>query len=698
MKNRWSQKSAERYVTRYGPQWGEALALRIYSNHLLGEEPALVLHGGGNTSVKNSEVDLLGERRLVLYIKGSGKNLPETTPEDHTALNLTRLIRMHALDALDDQRMMTEVRAQQIDPNQKPPSIEALMHAFLPHTFVDHTHPDAILALSNQKSGEEKLHKALGKDILFLPYVKPGFALAKAVLKAFEKRSHAKAMVLMQHGLITWGNTAEESYQRTIDLVSKAERFLVKQVKDELEPRRSTGEQEAKDRYINLVMMLRGLLTEPTGHADRPHKTPIILPLVDEETLEFVNSEQGKALALTPPLTTDHLIRTKPFNLWVEKPDDLSDAVTEFRTQYEAYFKRNQQRYPEAKMVSSNPCVVMMPGVGCFCLGETLKDAEIARDITRQTIQAKRAVICSGGMYQGLSEEHLFDMEYFPLQQAKLRREKCHNAALRPLGGRVAIVSGAAGAIGSGICRSLLKKGCLVGAADLPGEHLDSLIQSFEKEFPGRSMAVPMDVTIPEAVEKGFDLLAFQWGGVDLVVINAGLAHVSSLADMQVAAFQRLQRVNVEGTLHMLSSTSRRLVDQGCGGDVVLISTKNVFCPGANFGAYSATKAASHQLARIASLELADKDIRVNMVSPDGVFSDGARKSGLWAEVGPDRMKARNLTETGLESYYQNRNLLKAKITAEHVANAVLFYALRQTPTTGATIPVDGGLPDSTPR
>jgi NAD(P)-dependent dehydrogenase (short-subunit alcohol dehydrogenase family) len=267
-----------------------------------------------------------------------------------------------------------------------------------------------------------------------------------------------------------------------------------------------------------------------------------------------------------------------------------------------------------------------------------------------------------------------------------------------PLQRSVALITGAAGAIGSGICRALLEAGCHVAATDLPGDPLSSLVNDLRPEFGEHIVGIPLDVTDPDSVARGFEQAIGEWGGVDLVVVNAGIAHVSSLAEMDPAAFKRLEQVNVEGTLHVLSAAARHFQTQGTGGDVILVSTKNVFSPGAGFGAYSATKAAAHQLARIASLELAGIDVRVNMISPDAVFGSGDRKSGLWAEVGPDRMRARGLDEKGLEEYYRQRNLLKARITAEHVGRAVLFFATRQTPTTGATIPVDGGLPDATPR
>jgi len=262
----------------------------------------------------------------------------------------------------------------------------------------------------------------------------------------------------------------------------------------------------------------------------------------------------------------------------------------------------------------------------------------------------------------------------------------------------VALVTGAAGAIGTGICEGLLKAGCLVAGTDLPGAALDDLVKAMERGFPGRIIGAPLDVTDPASVASAFDEVVRTWGGIDLVVPNAGVAMVAPLTDLTLEGYRKLEQVNVEGTLIVLAEAARLFKRQATGGDIVLVSTKNVFAPGANFGAYSSTKAAAHQLARIASLELACDDVRVNMVSPDAVFSHGTCRSGLWAEVGPDRMKARGLDEAGLEAYYQSRNLLKVRVTAEHVANGVLFFATRQTPTTGATIPIDGGLPDSTPR
>jgi NAD(P)-dependent dehydrogenase (short-subunit alcohol dehydrogenase family) len=262
----------------------------------------------------------------------------------------------------------------------------------------------------------------------------------------------------------------------------------------------------------------------------------------------------------------------------------------------------------------------------------------------------------------------------------------------------VALVTGAAGAIGYGVCQALLENGCFLAVNDLPGQKLDDFAANLEKTAPGRVIGVAMDVTQESSVEEGFEQIVKTWGGIDIVVVNAGIAHVCQIKDMDLEDFRRLEKVNVEGALLTLKVSANHFILQGIGGDIVVMSTKNVPNPGASFGAYSATKAAAHQLGRIASLELAPHNVRVNMVAPDAVFIEGEYKSGLWEKVGPGRMKARGLDEQGLHDYYRDRNLLKARVTGRHVGNAVLFFVTHQTPTTGATIPVDGGIPEATPR
>jgi rhamnose utilization protein RhaD (predicted bifunctional aldolase and dehydrogenase)/NAD(P)-dependent dehydrogenase (short-subunit alcohol dehydrogenase family) len=714
MHSRWAQAEADRFVERYADRWGGLLAVRTYSARLLGAEPSLVLHGGGNTSVKGLHETIVGDQRPALYVKASGADMAVIEPDAHLALDLAELRTLRVLESIDDATMARELRARmfaaqdhQITQGFGPaplltPSIETLVHAFLPATFIDHTHADAVLALTNQPGGDRRALELFGDDVIVLPYIAPGFQLARAVADAVERQPAARGMIWSHHGIVTWGEEARESYEAMIELVTKAERHLESRSTRFLRAPAPTTVAVAAERVALVAPALRGLLAPKTGDPDRPHRRMIVRPLVTADVLEFVDAHGAGDLAVTPPLTSDHLIRTKAWPAFVEAPDytdpdrlraQLESAVRDYATRYEAYVARHAGMMPAGMApFDALPRVVLMPGLGAFCAGPDLVSATIARDITAQTLAVK-AKVAAFGAYEGLGEADLFEMEYRPLQHAKLAAR-----GIGALSGEVALVTGAAGAIGSGVCRELLERGCLVAATDLAGQPLDSLVAALAAAFGPRIVGVPLDVTDASSVATAFRAVASTWGGVDIVIVNAGIAHVSPLERMDLDVFRRLERVNIEGTLLVLAESARHFRAQATGGDIVLVSTKNVFAPGAKFGAYSATKAAAHQLARIASLEMADLDVRVNMVSPDAVFSDGGRKSGLWAEVGPDRMRARGLDEAGLEAYYRSRNLLKAGVTAKHVANAVIFFVTRQTPTTGSTIPVDGGLPDATPR
>ena len=702
MESRWQDKEASEFIATRGKRWGEDLAVRTYSSRMIGAEKELVLHGGGNTSVKGSITTVFGGHIPALFMKASGCDLATIEPEGHSPLDLNYLRELRKLPELADDVMVNELLTHRCDARAATPSIETLLHAFLPHTYIDHTHADAILALTNRRDGDRAVRSALGSDVIILEYVKPGFALAKAAAEAFDASPGSTGMVLMKHGLLTWGETARESYERTIEFVTRAEQFLARTGASPIRTGMTADPEQAKKRYLKVAPILRGLMALPTGSADWPFRRFIFQPHVSPEVLDLLDSNGGREIALTPPLTTDHLIRTKALPLWIALPQDddekklrerLSAAITDYAGRYNEYFDRHSHRMkPPPDRFDAMPRTILMPGVGAICAGRDVGDARIVREIVVQTLAAK-VKIAATGSHEGLGEAHLFDMEYSPLQRAKLPA-----GDEAPLQRSVALITGAAGAIGSGICRALLEQGCHVAATDVAGESLSSLVSELAPIFGERVIGVPLDVTDPMSVARGFDRVIGEWGGVDIVVVNAGIAHVSSLAEMDPGVFRKLEQVNVEGTLHILSATARHFKVQATGGDIILISTKNVFAPGATFGAYSATKAAAHQLVRIASLELAELDVRVNMVSPDAVFGEGGRKSGLWAEVGPDRMRARGLDEKGLEEYYRQRNLLKAKVTAQHVGRAVLFFATRQTPTTGATIPVDGGLPDATPR
>jgi rhamnose utilization protein RhaD (predicted bifunctional aldolase and dehydrogenase)/NAD(P)-dependent dehydrogenase (short-subunit alcohol dehydrogenase family) len=701
MKNRWSDRDADQFLAQYAAQWGADLALRTYTTRLLGSDEALVLHGGGNTSLKATYRNVLGQDTPALFMKASGFNLATIEPEGHTPLDLEYLRRLCALPELSDDAMAGEFLTHRLAPNAAAPSIETLSHAYLPAKYIDHIHADAILVLTNQPDGDKLIREALCDGVALVEYVKPGFKLAKAVIEAYDAHPGCHALVWMQHGIMAWGETAREAYSAMIDLITRAEDFAAKHASKPLVVVMPASLADAEKRLATVAPVVRGLLAQPSGNPDRPYRRMVLQPLVNQEVLDFLGSDRGKELALTPTLTSDHLVRTKALPLWIDDPDysdpaklreQMVKGLATYAAEYQAYLARNATLMPAGmKPFDALPRVVLLPGLGALCGGKDAHSARIAHDITAQTLAAK-ARIAAMGTYRGLSEDHLFEVEYFTLQHAKLRTDE------PPLGREVALVTGAAGAIGSAIAEGLLENGCHVALTDLPGAALDNLGEELKKQCGERVTTTPLDVTNPASVSQGFEAVIKTWGGIDLVIINAGLALVSSLEQMDLAAFQRIERVNTEGTLLLLREAARHFRVQGTGGDIILVSTKNVFMPGAKFGAYSATKAAAHQLARIASQEMAELGVRVNMVAPDAVFSHGSRRSGLWAEVGPDRMRARGLDEKGLEAYYQSRNLLKAAVTADHVSRAVLYFATRQTPTTGATIPVDGGLPDSTPR
>jgi len=699
MQSRWSDSKAARLGG--ADTCEDRLALLMYATRLIGAEPDLAMYGGGNTSCKCGLANALGETQPALFIKASGSDLAVVGPGDFVALDLGYLGRLVNAPALSDEAMASEFACHTLRPSNRRASVETLLHAVVPHDFVLHTHPSAILALTNRKGGTEAVEAALGEAVVTVPYVPAGLELARAAREAMGQSPGATGMVLMQHGLVTWGKSACQAYEATIALVTRAEEHVARSRTRSLPAATSIPVADRERRYTVLAPVIRSVLGPK--YPDALGERVVLDAVLDGEVARLIDAPQGKQLALSPPLTPDYLVRGRKFPLWIEQPnlDDakafrerLAKAVAEYQAAYRVYVAEHSAD-PEMAARSFPPRAILVPGLGLVAVGKDAADARMVRDITVQGLRAKTAIWESDAAYQPLSDDHLFDMEFRAYQTAKTAAAPADACSLR---GSVAMVTGAAGAIGSGICEALLAKGCHVVATDLPGPGLDEMGKDLARRHPQRALVIAIDVTDAASVAAGFAKTTRAFGGLDALVVNAGIAHVAPLTELALDAFKKLEAVNVEGTLLVLAEAGRHFGAQGTGGDVVLVSTKNVFAPGAGFGAYSATKAAAHQLARIASLEFAPLSVRVNMVSPDAVFSHGDKRSGLWAAVGPNRMKARGLDEKGLEEYYRSRNLLKAKVTAEHVASAVLFFLTHQTPTTGATIPVDGGLPDATPR
>lgn len=691
MESRWSDVEAAAQIERYA-DWGEDLALRVYTSHLIGAEESLVLHGGGNTSVKSIHTNLFGESIEALYVKGSGWNLGDIEPQGFPGLDLNYLLRVVALPELSDEQMVNEQRTHMFDATAPNPSIETLLHAALPAKFVDHSHADAILALTNHPEGERYVREALGDDVLLIPYVKPGFDLARLAAAMFKEHPDCSAMVLMQHGLFTWGATARESYERHIDMVTRAEAYVAKHATDPCTDATADEVSAAVELAGRIGPLLRGALGADGQRWILRHD-------VDAELLGQVNDERIERWVAAGPLTPDHVIRTKNLACLVPPPADVDslsawsqachEAVAAYRRSYIAYFEACAEGGTYTRL-DTTPRVVVVPGVGIFGVGDSSKAARICTDITRHTLSVKE--MAEGlGPFEGLDDPLLFEIEYWSLEQAKLGRKKA--AALSR---QVALVTGAAGAIGLGVARRLLDAGAHVVLADVSMEGLQRAEQLLAA--PGRVATVRMDVTDEASVAWGFQAAAQSFGGVDIVVPNAGVALSGPITELGAGEFAQVMQVNAHGVFLTVREAGRLLKSQGTGGHIVLVSSKNVFGPGAEFAAYSASKAAAHQLCKVAALEYAPHGISVNMVNPDAVFSQDGVSSGLWDAIGPDRARAKGIEAGDLQEHYRKRNLLGQVITGDHVGNAVVFFVTDQTPTTGATIPVDGGVATAFPR
>ncbi len=713
MRNRWSEEQAGEAVARWSDctartaagaamataDDGEGFALRLYTARLIGEEPDLVLHGGGNVSFKCGHQTLLGDRVDVIHVKGSGRRLATLEPEGIPAIDLEYLRRLRKLEALDDAEMVNQFRTHLLDASAPTPSIETLLHAFLPHRTIDHSHADAVLALANQPLDRDLVRRALGDRVAIVPYVKPGFDLARAVADAYEANPTVEGIVLLHHGLITFGDSARESYDRHIALVTTCEEFIDRAPKvGQLTPAFSI-EDKPSDLVARVAPILRGALAIPTGDEDRRYLRSVMEWRAGDEVLRIVNSAEAVTLAGAGPLAADHLIHTKPWPLQVGKApwDDLDtltkrleSAVAAYRKRYLAYVREHGG---DGASVDPSPRVVWLAGVGMLCWGRSKEEARITADIAEHTILTKASAQAIGS-FVSLPPKDLYDMEFRGLQQAKLDANED-----RLLERQIVIISGGAGAIGAAIAEVCIEAGAHVALADLDASRLATVMGRIEQRYgPHRALGVIMDVTDEASVKRGFDEVVRTFGGVDVVVPNAGIAHVAALDELDVEDFRRVMEVNATGYLLFMKEGTRVLKSQGLGGHIIINASKNVFGPGKDFGAYSASKAAGHQLGKVAAIELAPYDIRVNMINADAVFGDERNPSGLWSKVGPERAKSRGMKPEDLPDYYRDRNLLKTRVLGRHVGRAVVFFASNATPTTGATLPVDGGVIEAFPR
>jgi rhamnose utilization protein RhaD (predicted bifunctional aldolase and dehydrogenase)/NAD(P)-dependent dehydrogenase (short-subunit alcohol dehydrogenase family) len=639
------------------PPAADALGRCVYASRLIGREPGLVLHGGGNTSVKTTVADAVGDPVEVLYVKGSGWDLASIDAAGFAPLRLDRLRALLALDRLSDTDMMNELRCASLSASAPDPSVESLLHALLPHPAALHSHADALLALTNQPDGRAVVEKVFGDQVIVVPYVMPGFDLARLSADVIPAETHpgTVGLVLMNHGLFTFGADVEDAYRRHVELVSRAERHLAGPVRPARRPAR---------RPVVESLRLAGIRREISAVAD----APMILRRHDDEGIRsFVTRPDLEQVARRGPATPDHAICTKRIPL-------VGLDVAAYATDYRQYVEEHRGRRAEPlAMLDPAPRVLLDPELGMLTAGHRAADARIAYDIYRHTIDIIEAAETIGS-YQALPASDVFDVEYWELEQAKLRR-----GGSRPeFSGEVALVTGAASGIGRACAEALRGRGAAIVGIDID----PAVARIFEADD---QIGVQADVTDPAALDAALDRTVERFGGIDIVVAAAGVFPGSRmLAQLDVATWQRTMSVNAESVAYLFSRVHPFLALSPRGGRVVLIASKNAAAPGPGAAAYSASKAAAVQLARVAALEWAADGIRVNIVHPDAVFD-----TALWTpEVIEQRARHYGLSV----EQYRRRNLLRTEITSARVGEvAAVLCAETFGATTGAQIAVDGG-------
>jgi rhamnose utilization protein RhaD (predicted bifunctional aldolase and dehydrogenase)/NAD(P)-dependent dehydrogenase (short-subunit alcohol dehydrogenase family) len=677
MQSAWNDRDAEAAVARY-KSLGRDLSLRVYTTRLLGKDPRLVLHGGGNTSVKTRLADLNGEQVDVLCVKGSGWDMGSIEPAGLPAVRLAPLLKLRGREKLSDEEMVRLQRANLIDPAAPNPSVEALLHAFIPHKFIDHTHSTAVLALTDQPDGEALCREVFGARVGYVPYLMPGFGLAKAAAAVFDADPSVEGLILVKHGIFSFGADAREAYERMIALVTLAEERLTRQRKPAF-----TGAKlpACRARVADVAPIIRGACSLPEEKIEGDWKRFILDFRGSDAVMNFVNGSEVARYGQAGVVTPDHNIRIKNRPLAVAAPSDgdlsgfkssVRDAVAAYGEYYKGYFDRNNARVGGIKtMLDPLPRVMLVPGVGLFGLGRSKKDAKIAADLAEAavaTITDAEAV----GRFEPLPEPDLFDVEYWSLEQAKLG-----SARELPLAGQVAVITGAAGAIGFATAKAFAAAGAEVALLDVD----EAAAHAKAKSIGGAALGLRCDVTDAASVRDAFAQVATAFGGIDIAISNAGAAWQGRIGEVDEAVLRESFELNFYGHQRVAQGAVRIMRAQGTGGCLLFNVSKQAVNPGPDFGPYGLPKAATLFLVRQYALDYGGEGIRANAVNADRV-----RSGLLTEEMIASRSKARGLSEEA----YMRGNLLGREVAAEDVAQAFLAQALALKTTADVTT-VDGG-------
>ncbi|MFN3659536.1 MAG: bifunctional aldolase/short-chain dehydrogenase [Pseudolabrys sp.] len=677
MKSAWVEREAKEAVDRYADKGvSAALALRVYSTRLLGRDPKLVLHGGGNTSLKARARDLTGEAVPVMHVKGSGADMGAIEPDGLPAVRLAPLQALRTRETLCDDDFARVQRAYLLDPLAPAPSVEMLLHAFMPATYIDHTHATAVLSLIDQPEAQALSAEVFGGKLGFVPYHRPGFGLARLAAQAFDRNPTVEGLILDKHGVFTFGESAREAYERMIACVTLAEARLTKNRK--AFKAAALPAQVARAREV--APILRGACSSRDAFGEGAHQRLVLDFRAGDAVMNYVNHAELARTARAGLLTPDHVIRVKPWPLVLPAPEAgkleafkqaAQDAVRYFTADYEKYFAANQARAQGVAMHDPLPRVALVPGLGLFGLGESAKAAAIAADIAEATAQGITDAEAIG-RFTSIPDADVFDCEYWPLELAKLGARK-----KLPLEGQVAVVTGAGGAIGAATAKAFAEAGAEVALLDL--DH--AAAQKAAAAIGGAARAVQCDVTDSASVAKAYDAVVAAFGGLDILVSNAGAAWQGRIGEVDEATLRKSFELNFFAHQKMAQGAVRIMLAQGSGGCLLFNVSKQAVNPGPNFGPYGLPKAATLLLVRQYALDYGADGIRANAVNADRI------RSGLLTEdFIKERAKARGLSEKD----YMSGNLLGREVTADDVAQAFLAQALALKTTADVTT-VDGG-------
>lgn len=654
MKSLWNDKDAKRFNKNL-------LAKRVYTSRLLGQNPDLVLHGGGNTSVKIKKKDFFGKLTEYLYVKGSGCDLVSIEENDFSGCRMIDLLKLSEFESLSDTEMVNQCRSSMIDPNSLNPSIEAIVHAVIPHRFVDHTHADAILSLTNAPNSRQNINEVFGDRVITIPYVMPGFDLAREVKKHIMRSDIAKleGVILMNHGIFTFHDDAKKSYELMIKLVSQAERYIKKSIGTKKLPKPISSKPNPSE-----LSLIRKQVSEWRGAA--------VVSRFDNSTeaREFACLKNVKPLATKGPLTPDHVIRTKRIPLIIGS--NIENSLDKYVADYTKYF--NTHSSADMTMLDPAPRWAVWPGKGILTFGTDLNELKVIEDIVAHTIKTIKQTQLAFGSWKALSAKELFAIEYWELEQAKLNKgsnnKPCHQ-------GKVAIVTGSAAGIGFACAEALANDGATVVGLDLSPEIIPQM-----NKINGEGIII--NLTDEKKVESAINHIINSYGGIDIVVSNAGIFTAGAYIDeMDQNNWQKSMSVNLTSHQLFLKNVIPYLKN-GISGSIVLVGSRNVMAPGAGAASYSCAKAGLTQLCRVAALELAPHGVRCNIIHPDAVFD-----TKLWT---PEAL-ARSAERYGLTiDEYKTRNLMKTEIKSADVGKMVsLMNSDVFSKTTGSQISLDGG-------